>query len=150
MSEQMSEPFSLLLGRKTYDIFASYWPQHETGRAGINKVTKYVASTQDLKLDWNNSVLLKGDVIGEIKKLKIQDGPNLHVYGSGFVQSLLKNDLVDELWLKIFPLTLGTGKRLFAEATIPAAFKLTDSKVSPSGVIFVNYERGGEVKTGSF
>ena len=116
MSEQMSEPFSLLLGRKAYDIFASYWPQHETGWPGINKVTKCVASTQDLKLDWNNSVLLKGDVIGEIKKLKIQDGPNLHVYGSGnLVQSLLKNDLVDELWLKIFPLTLGTGKRLFAE-----------------------------------
>jgi dihydrofolate reductase len=114
-------------------------------------VTKYVASHSPIKLDWNNTVLLQGDAIEEIKKLKSQDGPNLHVYGSGnLVQSLLKHDLVDELWLKIFPITLGTGKRLFAEGTIPAAFKPTDSKVSPSGVLVANYERSGEIKTGSF
>jgi dihydrofolate reductase len=96
-------------------------------------------------------VLLAGDVAEEVKKLKYEDGPDLHVWGSGnFVQTLLKYDLIDELWLKIFPVTLGTGKRLFSEGTIPAAFKLTDSKVSPKGVIIANYERAGEVQTGSF
>lgn len=151
MAEQMKQPFSLLLGRKTFEIFASYWPQHAENWLGINEVTKYVASHVPLKLDWQNSVQLQGDVVEALKKLKAQDGPDLHVYGSGnFVQTLLKHDLVDELWLKIFPITLGTGKRLFAEGTIPAAFKLTESKVSPSGVIFANYERSGEVKTGSF
>lgn len=151
MSKQMSEPFSLLLGRTTYEIFASYWPHHESSWPGVNDVTKYVASRSLSKLDWSNSVLLQGDTAEEIKKLKSQDGPDLHVYGSGnLIQTLLKHDLVDKLWLKIFPITLGTGKRLFAEGTIPAAFKLTDSKVSPSGVIVANYERAGKVTTGSF
>lgn len=151
MGEQMKGPFSLLLGRKTYEIFASYWPEHESDWPGVNKVTKYVASHTPLKLEWNNSLLLEGDVVEEIKKLKGEEGPDLHVYGSGnFVQTLLKHDLVDEFWLKIFPVTLGAGKRLFAEGTIAAAFKLTDNKVSPSGVIFANYVRAGEVKTGSF
>lgn len=150
MGEQMSEPFSLLLGKKTYDIFASYWPQHENDWPGVNRATKYVASTQDVKLGWENSVLLSGDAIEEIRKLKSQDGPDLQVYGSGnLVQTLLKHDVVDELWLKIFPITLGTGKKLFAEGTIPAAFKLRDSTVSSKGVIVANYERAGEVKTGS-
>jgi dihydrofolate reductase len=103
------------------------------------------------KHKWKNSVFITGDVVEEIKKLKKEDEPDIKVWGSGnLVQTLLKNDLVDELWLKIFPITLGAGKRLFAEGTIPAAFKLTDSKVSPSGVIIANYERAGEVKTGSF
>ncbi len=152
MEEQMKQPFSLLLGRKTYDIWVGYWPHHESGWPGINDTTKYVASHDaSLKLDWSNSVLLTGDVAEEVKKLKTQNGPNLHVYGSAtLVQTLLKHDLVDELWLKIFPITLGTGKRLFVEGTIPAAFKLTSSKVSPKGVIFANYERAGEVQTGSF
>jgi dihydrofolate reductase len=151
MAEQMSQPFDLLLGKKTYEIFASYWPQHEKDWPGINQVTKYVASRGALKLTWENSVLLKSDVVGALKKLKKQKGPQLHVYGSGnFTQTLFKHDLVDELWLKIFPITLGKGKRLFAEGTIPAAFKLTDSKISPSGVIFANYKRAGEVQTGSF
>jgi dihydrofolate reductase len=152
MAEQMSRKFSLLLGRKTYDIFAAYWPHHGDNWPGVNDATKYVASNDSsLELSWKNSILLSGDVVAAVKKLKAEDGPELQVHGSGeFIQTLLKNDLVDELWLKFFPITLGTGKRLFAGGTIPAAFKLKDSKVTPKGVIFVNYERAGEVKTGSF
>lgn len=153
MYEQMSKPFDLLLGRKTYEIFASYWPHHKDKDPGIvfNQATKYVASHRAMQFTWDKSVLLQGDIVEAIKKLKAQDGPELQVYGSGnLIQTLLKHDLVDELWLKIFPVTLGSGKRLFAEGTIPAAFKLTDGKVSPSGVIIANYERAGEVKTGSF
>jgi len=152
MTEQMSRSFSLLLGKKTYDIFAGYWPHHENDWPGVNAATKYVASHDaSLKLEWSNSVLLTGNVAEEVKKLKKQSGPELQVYGSGnLIQTLLKHDLVDEFWLKIFPITLGTGKRLFVEGTIPAAFKLTDSKVSPKGVIIANYERAGEVQTGSF
>lgn len=151
MGEQMNEPSDLLLGRKTFEIFASYWPQHEKGWPGINAATKYVVSNTLKDLSWENSVIIKGDVVEEIKKLKNQNGPDLKVWGSSnLIQTLLKNDLIDELKLKIFPLVLGSGKHLFAEGTIPAAFKLTDSKVSPSGVIFANYERAGEVKTGSF
>jgi dihydrofolate reductase len=150
MGEQMSKPFELLLGRTTYEIFASYWPHHGADWPGVNETKKYVVSHGEMKLEWENSVLLKGDVVAKVTKLKEQDGPDLHVYGSGnFVQTLLKHDLVDELWLKIFPITLGSGKRLFAEGTSPAAFKLTDGKVSPLGVIVANYMRAGEVKTGS-
>jgi dihydrofolate reductase len=151
MDEQMSRPFELLLGRKTYEIFAAYWPHHSSGWPGVNEAKKYVASHGDMKLDWENSVLLKGDAVAEIKKLKAQDASELQVYGSGnLIQTLLKHDLVDEFWLKIFPITLGKGKRLFAEGTIPAAFTLQESKTSPSGVIIANYERAGDVKTGSF
>jgi len=153
MREQMSlERSELLLGRETYEIFAGYWPHHADGWPGVNEVTKYVAShDSSYKLDWENSVLLSGNVVEKVKKLKCEDGPDLHVWGSGnLIQMLLKHDLVDELWLKIFPLTLGSGKRLFAGGTIPAAFNLTDSKVSPLGVIVANYTRAGEVKTGSF
>jgi dihydrofolate reductase len=153
MGKQMSEPFDLLLGRKTYEIFAGYWPdaKQDLEIAGkFNKCTKYVASNTLKKLDWKNSVLLKGDVVGEIKKLKEGDGPELQVHGSGnFIQTLLRNDLVDEFRLKIFPVTLGKGKKLFAEGTIPVGLKLTDSKVTSTGVIFATYERDGEVKTGS-
>ena len=150
MGEQMSKPFELLLGRTTFEIFASYWPHHSDGWPGVNEAKKYVVSHAEMKLKWINSVLLKDDVASKLKKLKEQDGPNLQVYGSGnFVQTLLKHDLVDELWLKIFPITLGSGKRLFADGTSPVAFTLTDSKVSPLGVIFANYKRAGEVKTGS-
>jgi dihydrofolate reductase len=151
MAKQMKKPFDLLLGRKTFEIFADYWPQHEEGWPGINEATKYVVSKKLSKHNWRNSVFLKGNVVGRIKKLKEENGPNLQVYGSGnLIQTLLKHDLVDELWLKVFPLTLGKGKRLFAEGTIPVAFKLTESKTSPSGVIMANYERKGEVKTGTF
>lgn len=155
MSQQTGHPFDLLLGRKTYKIFASYWPHQDEKTtpfaAELNRARKYVASHSPLKLEWNNSVLLKGDVVQTIRKLKSQDGPELQVYGSGnLIQTLLKKDLIDELWLKIYPITLGRGKRLFAEGTIPAAFTLRESKTSPKGVIIANYERAGEVKTGSF
>ncbi|MGB6592420.1 MAG: dihydrofolate reductase family protein [Candidatus Nitrosopolaris sp.] len=155
MVKQMSEPFDLLLGRKTYEIFAAYWPHANTSEnlfaARINNAKKYVASKTLTKLDWNNSELIKGDVWNEIKKIKEQDGPEIQVHGSGnLIQMLLKHDLVDELWLKVFPITLGVGKRLFAEGTIPVGFKLLESEISPSGVIIASYERAGEVKTGSF
>ncbi|MBZ5499659.1 MAG: dihydrofolate reductase family protein [Acidobacteriia bacterium] len=149
MGEQMSKAFELLLGRTTFEIFASYWPHHSAGWPGVNEAKKYVVSHEEMKLEWKNSVLLKGDVVSKVKKLKEQDGPDLQVYGSGnFVQTLLKHDLVDEFWLKIFPITLGSGKRLFADGTSPAAFKLTGSKVSPLGVIIADYRRASEVKTG--
>ena len=151
MGEQMKPPFSLLLGRKTFEIFAGYWPQHEEGWPGVNKAVKYVVSNSPQNLTWENSTLITGDVAKEIKKLKAQDGPDLQVWGSGnLVQTLFKNDLVDELWLKIFPITLCTGKRLFADGTIPVAWELIESKTTPSGVILVSYKRAGAVKTGSF
>jgi dihydrofolate reductase len=152
MSEQMGMPFELLLGRKTYDIFAGYWPKQKGTIADpFNKTTKYVVSASSPELTWENSVLINGDVVAKLKELKQQDGPILQVHGSGnMIQTLLKNDLVDELWLKIFPVTLGKGKRLFPDGTMPAAFELTESKTSPKGVIFANYKRSGRVKTGSF
>ncbi len=154
MGEQMSGAFDLLLGRKTYDIFAAYWPKQDltVGPTGpFNKATKYVVSASSPELTWEKSVLIDGDVAAKLKELKQQDGPMLQVHGSGnMIQTLLKNDLVDELWLKIFPVTLGKGKRLFAEGTAPAGFELTESKTTPKGVIFANYKRAGEVKTGSF
>ncbi len=151
MAEQMKGRSDLLLGRKTYEIFASHWPEHADEWPGINEVTKYVASHEPMELTWENSIHLKGDVAEEIKKTKAEDGSDIQVHGSGnFIQTLLKNDLVDELWLKIFPVTLGSGKRLFAEGSIPKAFKLTETNISPGGVIFANYERAGEVQTGSF
>ncbi len=154
MGEQMSMPFDLLLGRKTYDIFAGYWPKQDPDgpvAKPFNKATKYVVSDSSPKLTWEKSVLIDGDVATKLKELKQQDGPMLQVHGSGkLIQTLLKNDLVDELWLKIFPVTLGNGKKLFAEGTMPAAFELMETKTSPSGVIFANYKRAGDVKTGSF
>lgn len=151
MAEQMSQPFDLLLGRKTFEIFASYWPHHEEEGPEINRATKYVASNTLTTHEWSKSAFLKGDVVDEIKKLKGQDGPDLQVHGStALIQTLLEHDLVDEFWLKIFPVTLGTGKRLFDKGTIPAAYALVDSKTSPSGVIVATLKRAGEVKTGSF
>jgi len=151
MSKQMKPPFDLLLGRKTYEIFAGYWPSHSDQWPGVNEAKKYVASHKNMKLGWDNSFLLMGDVVEEIRKLKAENGPKLQVYGSGkLVQTLMRNDLVDEFWLKIFPITLGKGKRLFAEGTIPAAFSLTESAISPQGVIVASYKRAGEVRVGSF
>lgn len=152
MGKQMSMPFDLLLGRKTYDIFASYWP-HQKGDIAdpFNKTTKYVVSNSSPELSWEHSTLIDGDVVAKLKELKQHDGPMLQVHGSGnMIQTLLKHDLVDELWLKTFPVILGNGKRLFEEGILPAAFELTDSSVSPKGVIFANYIRAGEVATGSF
>jgi dihydrofolate reductase len=157
MQKQM-KPADLLLGRKTFEIFANYWPEHENAWPGINDVTKFVLSNTMEKSDWKNSVFLKS--LADIKKLKnsppdagpplAEKGSDIQVHGSGeLVQLLLKNDLVDELWLKIFPLTLGMGKKLFDNGTIPAAFTLTESLVTPTGVIIANYKRAGEVKTGT-
>jgi len=151
MGEQMSHPFDLLLGRKTFEIFAAYWPHHDDEGTGINKATKYVASNTLTKHEWNKSIFLSGDVAKKIKELKQQDGPELQVHGSAnFIQTLLAHDLVDEFWLKIFPVAFGEGKRLFDKGTIPASYTLVESKSSPSGVIAANFKRAGEVKTGTF
>jgi dihydrofolate reductase len=151
MTEQMNKPFDLLLGRKTFEVFASYWPQHQEEGAGINHATKYVASNTMTSHEWKKSVFLKGNVVDEITKLKEQDGPDLQVHGSGnLIQTLLKHGLVDEFWLKIFPVTLGMGKRLFDQGTVPASYTLVESISSPSGVIIATFKRAGEVKTGSF
>jgi dihydrofolate reductase len=151
MAKQMGHKFDLLLGRRTYEIFASHWP-HVQGPIGdpINNATKYVATNRPLTKDWN-TVRLEGDVVEAVRKLKTGSGPDLQVHGSGtLIQTLLRNDLVDELWLKIFPVTIGSGRRLFAEGTAHAGFALVESSVSPSGVIIAKYERAGEVKSGSF
>lgn len=153
MAKQMTPPFDLLLGRKTYDIFAGYWPQQKDHpiTAVFNKAIKYVVADKSATLGWEKSVLIEGDVAAKIKELKATDGPVLQVHGSSeLIQTLLKNDLVDELWLKIFPVTLGDGKRLFGDGTVPAAFELIESKTSPSGVIIASYKRSGDVKTSSF
>lgn len=155
MDEQIQPPFDLLLGRKTYDIFASYWPHQDEATSSIAKIfnaaKKYVVSSQSFTPEWHNSKLIHDDVVTKIKELKQQDGPDLQVHGSGeLIQTLMENDLVDELWLKIFPVTLGAGKRLFGDGTVPAAYTLLSSRVSPSGVIVASYSRAGDVKTGSF
>ena len=153
LQKQFGHPFDLLLGRKTYDIWKKYWPLHKDNFVGaaFDRATKYVASTTLTEADWEKTVILKDNVVNEIRKLKQSDGPELQVQGSGnLIQTLLKNDLVDELWLKIFPITLGAGKRLFADGVIPAAFALEECSNSPNGVIFANFKRNGEVKTGSF
>ena len=151
LRKQMNKPFDLLLGRKTYDIWAPYWPQHGDAWPGVMKATKYVASNTLTSSGWQPSVFINGDVAEKVRKIKEQPGPDLNVWGSGnLLQTLLEHDLVDEFWLMIYPVTLGTGKRLFASGTMPAAFKVTESAVTPSGVIVVNYERAGVVKTGSF
>ena len=149
MGEQMSKPADLLLGRKTFEIFAGYWPEHDSDWPGVNEMTKYVVSKTMKEHEWRNSVFMGN--VEAVKKLKRGNGPDLQVHGSSnLIQSLLKHDLVDEFWLKIFPVVLGVGKRLFADGTIPAVFNLTDSKVTPNGVTVANYMRAGEVKTGSF
>jgi dihydrofolate reductase len=146
--EKQMKPADLLLGKKTFEIFASYWPEHTDFWPGINDVTKYVMSKTMKKSVWKNSVFLKS--LADIEKLKNSKGSDIKVWGSGkLVQLLLKNDLVDELWLKIYPLTLGKGKKLFDNGTIPAAFILIESLVTPTGVIIANYKRAGKVKTGT-
>src|ERR1051326_2271373 len=150
LRKQMNMPFDLLLGRKTFDIWASHWPQHGDVWPGVNTATKYVASNTMTSSEWQPSVFLNGDIAEKVTKIKQQQGPDLHVWGSGnLIQTLMKNDLVDAFWLKIFPVTLGSGKRLFADGTIPAAFKVTESTVTSKGVILVNHERAGAVPIGS-
>ncbi|HEX2619704.1 MAG TPA: dihydrofolate reductase family protein [Phototrophicaceae bacterium] len=148
---EMNMPFDLLIGRVTFDIWAPYWPHHADIWQGVNTATKYIASNTLTSSEWQPSIFLGGDIAEKVSQLKQQQGPDLHVYGSGkLIQTLMKHDLVDAYWLKIYPLTLGSGKRLFVDGTIPAAFKVTESQISPKGVIIVNYERAGAVTTGSF
>lgn len=149
------EPFDLLLGRKTYDIFAAYWPYVEAGHpigSMFNSVDKYVATRNpDLELTWRESHSLAPDAVEAVRKLKAEDGPNLVTQGStDFLQSLLRNDLADELYISIFPVMLGKGKKLFGDGPVPAGFKLVSSDVSDKGVIMTKYERSGDVETGSF
>jgi dihydrofolate reductase len=147
MGKQM-KPADLLLGRKTFEIFASYWPKHADNWPGINDVTKYVMSKTMEKSDWQNTVFIKS--LKDIEKLKNTKGSEIKVWGSGkLVQLLLKNDLVDELWLKIYPVTIGEGKKLFDNGTIPVAFTLIENTITPSGVIMANYKRAGKVVTGT-
>jgi len=154
MGEQMGHPFDLLVGRKTYDIFAAHWPRlgdDDPAARVINRARKYVVSHRPVNLDWKITIPINADVAEQIKQLKGEDGPEIQVHGSGnLIQTLLRNDLVDEFWLKIFPVAVGSGKRLFAEGTMPAGFTLTESRISPSGVVVSSYARGGEIKLGSF
>ena len=145
---EMNMPFDLLIGRKTFDIWAPYWPQHADVWPGVNTANKYVASNTLTTHEWQPTVFLSGAIAQQVLDLNQQPGPDLHVYGSGnLIQTLMKHDLVDAFWLKIYPLTLGNGKKLFADGTIPAAFRVTESQVSPRGVIIANYERSGAVTT---
>ena len=147
-----STQFGLVLGRKTYEIFAAHWPySEEPGAELLNSANKYVASTTLDSVDWANSQLLEGDVSGAIARLKEEDGPELQVHGSSdLIQTLLEHDLVDEFRLMIFPVVIGKGKRLFGDGTAPGGMKLTDSKTSTTGVLIAKYERAGEVPLGSF
>ncbi len=153
MGEFSAKPFDLLLGRKTYEIFAAHWPysKEEPMATKLNTAKKYVVSRTLTKVEWNNSSLIKGNVVKEIQKLKQQNGLDIQVHGSGnLIQTLLKNKLVDELHVWIFPVTIGHGKRLFGEGTLPANLKLREWKVSTTGVIMAIYEPAGDLKTGSF
>jgi dihydrofolate reductase len=152
MGAFMARPFQLLLGRKTYEIFAAHWP-HSTapGADELNAARKHVVSRTLKRVDWNNSTLIKGDVAKYVADLKNKDGPEIQVHGSGdLIQTLLRDDLVDEMHLWTFPVVLGTGKRLFAGGAIPAGFKATDIRTSSTGVVMATYERAGAIKYGSF
>jgi dihydrofolate reductase len=153
MGEQMSVPFDLLLGRKTYDIFAAFWPNapEDAGGKPLNDATKYVVSRSRPPLEWGPSALIEGDAAVGIAELKKGDGPDLQVHGSGnLIQTLMRHNLVDQYRLWVFPLVIGSGKRLFADGTIPAGLKLVDSKFSTTGVVIGTYEPAGEIVTGSF
>jgi dihydrofolate reductase len=153
MTEAMSVPFDLVLGRRTYDIFAAYWPHapEEAGSKPLNDATKYVASRSRPTLEWGQSVLIDGDAADGTAELKKGDGPELQVHGSGnLIQTLMRHNLVDEYRLWVFPVVIGSGKRLFSDGTIPSALKLVDTKVSTTGVVIGTYEPAGEVVTGSF
>ena len=153
MGETMSAPFDLVLGRRTYDIFAAYWPHapEEAGAKPLNDATKYVASRGRPTLESSNSVLIEGDAAEGIAALKEEDGPELQVHGSGdLIQTLLRHDLVDRYRLLVFPVVIGSGKHLFSEGTIPSGLTLVDGKVSTTGVVMGTYELAGEIVTGSF
>jgi dihydrofolate reductase len=153
MDEATSTPFAMVLGRKTYDIMAAHWPHapEETGAKIFNDATKYVASRGHPRLEWSNSVLVEGDAADGIAALKQEDGPELQVHGSAnLIQTLLRHNLVDQYRLWVFPLVIGSGKRLFSEGTIPSGLTLVDHKVSTTGVVIGTYEPAGEIATGSF
>ena len=153
MDEATSKPFAMVLGRRTYDIMAAHWPHasEESGARVFNDATKYVASRGRPRLEWSNSVLIEGDAAEGLAALKKEDGPELQVHGSAnLIQTLMRHDLVDEYRLWVFPLVIGSGKRLFADGTIPAGLKLVDSKVSTTGVVIGTYEPAGKIVTGSF
>ena len=156
MGQQLGKPFDLLLGRKTYEIFAAHWPYvtNDPAAEALNRATKYVVSTTLDKAAWRNSILIRPgerEVPEQIRRLKQQDGPEIQVHGSGrLIQTLIKHDLIDRYRLWLFPVLLGSGKRLFADGTIPAGLRLVDSKTSTTGVIMATYERAGEITYGSF
>lgn len=148
LMQRLMKQADYLLGRKTFEIWEAYWPAHADYWPGINEGTKYILSTTRKTSGWKNSVFIEN--VEDIKKLKASEGADIQVWGSSqLIQLLLKNDLVDELWLMIHPLTLGQGKKLFTDGAIPAAFKLEEGIVTPGGVIIGNYKRAGEVKTGT-
>lgn len=156
MDEAIAKPFDLLLGRRTYEIFAAHWPFVTSGPEKLaadklNSARKYVVSKTLSRADWENSTLIKRDAAKEIAALKEQDGPEIQIHGSSdLIQSLLRDDLIDEFRVWIFPVTVGGGKRLFGRGTVPVGFKLLDCKTSTSGVIIAAYAKGGAIKTGSF
>ena len=152
MNEATSKPFAMVLGRRSYDILAAYWPTAtEEGADVLNAATKYVASRGRPDLTWSNSVLLEGDAADAIAALKKEDGPELQVHGSGnLIQTLMRHNLVDRYRLWIFPVVVGSGKRLFADGTVPSGLKLVDSKVATTGVFIGTYEPAGEIPIGSF
>ena len=150
LRRQMNLPFDLLLGRTTFEIWEPYWPQHADAWPGVNTATKYIASNTRTSSQWQPSVFLNGEVAEKVSAIKQQPGPDLHVWGSGdLLQTLIRHDLVDAFWLMIYPLTLGAGKKLFAGGTTQATFTVAESKVTPKGVMVVNYERAGAIATGS-
>jgi dihydrofolate reductase len=152
MDEAVREPFDLLLGRKTYEIFAAYWPHAEGTMADkLNSATKYVASRTLTDADWANSELLEGDAAEAVRLLKAADGPEIQVHGSAnLLQTLLRADLVDRFRVWTFPLVVGSGKRLFGEGTMPAALRAVESQTSTTGVLITTYERAGDIRYGTF
>lgn len=149
VQKRLAKPVDLLLGRKTFAGWETYWPTHSDFWPNIMTATKYVASNTRDSSDWQPTVFLDGDLGEKVRQLKQTDGPDLHVFGSAdMLQTLFKDDLVDRLELMIFPITLGPGKRLFQDGTIPASFKMTESQITPNGIIVAIYERDGDVKTG--
>jgi dihydrofolate reductase len=149
VQERLAKPVDLLLGRRTFDGWETFWPTHSNFWPNVMTATKYVASNTRDSSDWQPTVFLSGDLAENVRELKQSDGPDLHVMGSAdMLQTLFKNDLVDKLELMIIPVTLGSGKRLFQDGTIPAAFKVTGGQIAPNGIIIANYERDGDVKTG--
>ncbi|MDQ5874835.1 MAG: dihydrofolate reductase family protein [Actinomycetota bacterium] len=153
MGEAMSKPFDLLLGRKTYEIFAAYWPHatDDSGAKPLNDATKFVASRTVRSLDWSKSVLIEGDVAEGVTALKQEEGPELQVHGSAnLIQTLLRHKLIDEYRLWTFPVVVGRGKRLFSDGTVPAGLNLVANQLSTTGVVMATYVPAGEIVTGSF